>query len=188
MCLLLCLLPCGSCRTKGHGSGWRDTWGVETRDLFGGTDWCTCHICSISIPWSLPMVRQGRRGWPAACRALAAMPPTSTPHADVHASPCSCEDRQKEGREQNQCPLHPPPSRLRSPLCCLVPCSLHCLEQPWLPLCSLPSAPEPLRRRLGEWFSSLFSTCPSLHQAPRAEAQGAVPGVPPRFPQLLLPI
>lgn len=151
--------------------GWGDTWGVERSVETGAHLGAQTGAHVISVPYlfhgACPWRGRGRRGWPAACRALAAVPPTSTPHADMHASPCSCEDRQKEGREQSQHPLHPPPSRLRSPLCCLVPRSLHCLEQPWLPLCSLPSALEPLRKRLGEWFSSLLST---IH--PRIERPG----------------
>lgn len=66
MCLLLCLPPHESCRTRGHSSGWGDTWGVErsveTEGLFGGTERCSSHTCLISIPWSLPTVRQGEEG------------------------------------------------------------------------------------------------------------------------------
>lgn len=151
----------------------RGDWGP-----FGGT----CHICPTSIPWSLPVVRQGEEGV-ASCNAPPL--PLHMQTCTLHPAAARTGRRKAESRAGAHFTLLPAACAPRFAALC------HAASIAWSSP-GFPSAASPAPRshsgRGWESGSALLSTHPPLHRAPRAEARGAAPGVPPRFPQLLPPI
>lgn len=134
---------------------------------------------------SLPRAKQGEKGRPAS-RVMLRGPhccnlhPTLLPHPTSCFHPscrCACFDPNSvqgwaEGGQQPE----PGPASPSSPAAC-TPCFSALWHAAFIaqspdspPRHTLSCPPEPLRRRLGEQYSSLLSTHPSLHRAPREEA------------------
>lgn len=150
-------------------------------------------VHAVSVPSSLPRAGQGEEGaagFPWDAKGYSPQPPPRFHPACRRAcfGPSSLQGWAEGGQQ-----AEPGPASSSSPAAC-APCFAalcHAASitqsSPGSPH-SLPSLLEPLRRRLGEWYSSLPGTHPSLHRVPREEAWGAAPRVPPLFSLLLPPI